>query len=514
MDALHIFDFITQYDFHTLWNFNIWFAIMWGSVFGMLIGALPGLGSSVGCALMIPLTYHMDARSAIIMLLSVFTSCAYGDSISSIVLGIPGGPAAVVTCWDGVAMTRQGKPGKALGISLYSSFVGGLFGCVVLIFLTGPLAVLAIKLADPELFLIGIIGLVSVATLGGEDPWRCFISILLGLAISVIGIDPFTGISRFAFGNIYLGDGISLIALLIGFYALTEVFEMCMGDMEVSYVTDTKNLNCKLTWKEFKEIIPCSLKAGLIGTIFGIVPGLGGGGASTVYSYMSAKRSDPHPEEFGHGSVRGLATAESANNGTVGGGMVPLLSLGIPSTATMAIIAGALMMQGIQPGPNLMKDDPNLVYTVYWGLIIATFVMFIIGRYTTSLYARILICPNYVLIAVIDIFLFFGAFVSRRFMIDMWTVVIAGFAGFLIRRLKFAPNAFVLAYVLSDLIENRFRRSMMLSRGSFSIFFTRPACLLLWVLLAYMIFAAIRFSKKGLGKQMKDAEKELGESLH
>jgi putative tricarboxylic transport membrane protein len=425
------------------------------------------------------------------MLTSLFMASCYGGSISSITLGIPGTPAAVATVFDGSAIAKKGTPGKALGYSLYASTVGGLFGCLVLMFLTGPLARLAIRLADPELLLIGLIGLISVASLGEDDPWKCIISLLLGLMVGVIGLDFYTGSTRYTFGNIYLGDGVSLIALLSGFYAINEILEMCMGDMSVSYVTDPKNLKCTLSWKEFKDIIPASLRAALVGVVFGIIPGLGGGPA-TFFSYTQAKRADREPETFGQGNPRGLAACEAANNAVVGGGLVPLLSLGIPGTPTIAIIAGALMMHGITPGPYLMRDNTHLVYTVYWGLLFATISMFFIGRYTTSFFARILIFPNYVLIPIIIILLIIGAYAGRFFHIDVWTAMAAGLLGFFMKRFNFSLSAFTLAYVLANLIELRFRRSMMLSRGSFMIFFNRPFCWVLWILVAYMVYISVK----------------------
>lgn len=477
--------------------------ILGGTIFGTLIGAMPGLGATVGCALLIPLTFSMDEVPALLLLVSLYMASQYGGSISSITLGIPGTPAAVVTVLDGSPIAKRGEPGRALGYSLAASTIGGLFGCVVLILATRPMAKLAVQLADPELFLIGILGLMSVIAIGAKDMLRCVIALLLGLLCGTVGSDFFTGAQRFTFGSAYLSDGINIVGLLAGFYALSEVFEMVTGDMTIRYVTDVKKVKCRAPWKEFKEVMPHVIKSSAIGTLFGVIPGLGGGSA-TWFAYGQAKRSAKHPELFGDGSVEGLSSAESANNAVVGGGLVPLLSLGIPGTSTAAIILGALVLQGIQPGPHLFDSKPDLVYSIYWGLLIATIMMFIVGRYATSLFARLLVCPNYVLVPIVITALLIGAYAARYFTIDIWIAIIAGAIVFFMKRLDFSLPAFTLAFVLAELIENRFRRSLLLSKGSFSIFFTRPICIVIWVLIVLMFVLSIRSSQKE--KDRKKAE--------
>ncbi|MDR1977826.1 MAG: tripartite tricarboxylate transporter permease [Synergistaceae bacterium] len=488
-------NFIINYNFSYLLNISAFLALFIGALLGMVIGALPGLGATIGCALLIPLTFRMDPKVAILALCSMYMSSCYGGSISSVLLGIPGTSGAVATVIDGFPMAKRGFPGKALGYSLYASTVGGLVGWLFLAFLTVPLSKIALNLADPELFVIGLIGLVSVSALGAVDPWKCVISLLLGLIVGVIGVDFYTGATRFTFNNISLGDGVSLVALFTGFYALSDMLDLCMGDLGAHSITDTKRLKCEISWAEFKNVFPVILKSGIIGTIFGIVPGLGGGPAS-FYSYSEAKRKDKEPETFGHGNPRGLSACESSNNAVVSGGMITLLTLGIPGTSTVAIISGALMMHGITPGPELMNSDSALVYTIFWGILLSIGVMFLLGKYTTSFCARILVYPNYVLIPIISILIVVGSYVGRFFMIDMWTAAIAGIFGFIMEKLNFSRNAFALSFVLAQLIEFRFRRSLMISRGDFLIFFNRPLCLILWVVFAYMIFYSIKAAKK------------------
>lgn len=483
------------FSFLQLLTFGNILAVVAGSLLGMMIGAMPGLGATVGCALVAPFTFTMDPVPATLILISLYMSAMYGGSISAIVLGVPGTPAAVATLLDGNPMAKAGFPGKALGYSLYSSTIGGFFGVFILTTMTGPLAKIAINLSDPELFLIGILGLLSIASLGVKDVYKCLQAVLLGLFIGTVGMDLFTSSYRFTFGNIYLADGISLIALVGGLFALAEVLELVMDDMGKRYVTDTKDLRCHVELKEFLKLKWTILKSSIIGTVFGIVPGLGASPA-TWFAYTQAKRESQDPDSFGKGNPHGIAAAESANNACVGGALVPMLSLGIPGSSTVAVIMSALIVHGIQPGPHLFESAPKLVYGVYWGLFAGTICMFIFGHFTTTLWARMLVCPNYVLIPIILITMMIGNYSARYFTIDVWMGLAAGAIIFFLKRIDFPLSAFTLSFVLAKLIEDRFRRSLMLSKGSLSIFFTRPFCLVIWALIILMIYISIKQSRK------------------
>ena len=498
-------DFFNTFDWSVLWNTTNLFYIALGSLFGIIVGAMPGLGANIGCALMIPLTYGLEAIPAILVLMSVYMGVMYGGSISAIALGIPGSPSAVVTVLDGNSMAKDGYPGKAMGYSLYSSTFGGFIGGIALVLVTSALAAVSLLLSDPELFLIGMLGLLSVASLGVTDIPKFLMSIVLGLFLGTIGMDMFTGTYRYTFGNIYLVDGINLAALMAGVYALGEVFEMVMEDLNRRYVTDLKNTRCHISLKEFLKVKWVLLKSSVIGVVFGVVPGLGAG-AATWFTYMQAKRDSKHPELFGKGSPEGLAAAESTNNAVVGGALAPMLALGIPGSSTVAIIAAAMMIHGLQPGINLFKERADLVYAIYVGIFIATIFMFIFGKYLTTLFARMLVCPNYILVPIVTIALMVGAYCARNYFTDVWIAIIAGAAVFFLKRLDFSISAFTLAFILASLIENHFRRSLMLSKGSASIFFTRPAALIIWVLIGWMIFVLIRQSNKN--KKKKGAKTE------
>lgn len=469
--------------------------VCFGTWFGMMIGALPGLGATVGCALLIPTTFSMDPIPAVLMLMGVYMGAMYGGSISSILLGVPGAPSAVVTLLDGNPMAKAGDPGRALGYSLYSSTVGGLIGGLVLLFMTDFLSILTIKLSDPELFLVGVLGLLSVATLGTNDVCKCLLSVLLGLFVGTVGMDLFTGSYRYTFGNLYLVDGIHIVPLLSGFYAFSEIFEMICGDLGARYVRDKRKLRCHVPLGEFLQVKWTVLKSSVIGVIFGIVPGLGASPA-TWFAYTQAKRDSADPDSFGKGNPHGLAAAESSNNAVVGGSLIPTLTLGVPGSPAAAVIASALIIHGLQPGPGLMKDSRDLVFAIYVGIFFSVLAMFVFGKFTTSLFARMLTCPAYILAPIIAIAVFIGSYAARYYMLDVWIAIICGVLIFFLKRLDFDLSAFTLAYVLAALIETRFRRSLMLSQGSLMIFINRPYCLVIWALIILMLISCIGYQRK------------------
>lgn len=483
--------FITNFDFSALFTFDCIFALLFGTVFGMVIGALPGLGSTVGIAICLPMTYAMGAQAAIVLLIALYMASNYGGSISAIVLGIPGQAAALATTFDGAPMAKKGDPGRALGISLWSSTIGGLIGCVVLMFLTVPLSSLTTKLTDPELFVIALFGLLSLSAMGTCDVPKTLTSIVFGLLLGTIGLDALTGAARYTLNQPLLYDGLQLVPILTGLFAVSEIFNMVMQDTKIRYVTDPSKLKTHITAQDKKTVLPSVLKSSAIGIIFGIVPGLGGNIAS-IFSYTEAKRTAKHPETFGTGEPVGIAAPESSNNACVAGALIPYLTIGIPGSPSIAVIASGLIMFGIQPGPTLMQDHPELVYGVFWGLLAATVLMYVCGRYLTSLFSRLLVIPNSILAPIVLFIALVGAYCTRNQLFDVWVAIFFGVIGFFINKLDYSVPAFSLAFVLAELVESRFRRSLIISHGDYSIFFNRPLCIVIWVLLLWMIISKIR----------------------
>jgi len=478
--------FIFEYDFSLLFSFGSLTAIVAGTFLGIVVGALPGLGPTVGCALLIPLTYTMSPIPAVLLLVSLYMAAEYGGSISSIVLGVPGTAAAVATILDGNTLAKQGFPGKALAYSLYSSSSGGLIGCVLLTTLTIPLMQITIKFSDPELFLIAMLGIVSIVTLGSEDVPKSVVSVAIGILLTSIGMDVLTGTQRYTFGSISLMDGVALVPVFTGLFALSEVLDMACGDLGHQTVKKRENLKVSLSLKEYRSVGKNIVQGAFIGTFAGIIPGMGASPAAWL-SYTNAKRVSKNPELFGKGSPEGISAPEAANNACVGGALVPLLTLGIPGSSTIAIISSALMMQGIQPGPNLLNQNLDLVHSVFLGLFLAVVLMFFVGKYLTTLFARLLVIPNYILATIIFTISFIGAYAARCSMMDVWIAIIAGVVGYFMKKLKFSTPGFVLAFVLGAMIEKNFRRSLMLSQGSYMIFVERPIALVFLILNVLMV---------------------------
>jgi putative tricarboxylic transport membrane protein len=487
---------IFGYDIMNLFTWGNLIAIIVGSFIGMLIGALPGLGATIAIVLLLPFTYSMEPLASILLLLSVYQSAEYGGSISSIILGIPGTPAAAATVLDGNALAKQSSPGKALAYSLYSSSVGGIFGGLVLIFLSVPLVKLALALSDPEFFLIAVIGLVAVAGLGSKDVTKSLISMVLGLMAGTVGMDVISGVTRFGMGRPELFEGFNLVALIVGIFAIPSVFDMISEEMKKRYVTDHKGLQTKLSLKEFKAVLKPIGIGSVIGSIVGIIPGMGAG-PSSWFAYSAAKSVSKSKSTFGKGNPEGIVAPETANNATVGGALVPLLSLGIPGSPVTAIIMGAFIIHGIQPGPKLFSTELDLVNGIFYGFLLTTVAMFFIGKFVTTGFSRVLTIPNPILIPMILAFSFVGTYAARYLFFDLWFVLIIGIVCYFLSKLDFSMPAMILAFVLSPMIEQSLRRSLILSDGSFTIFFTRfYSIILLLIILVIVVISIISRRKK------------------
>ena len=492
---------IFSFDFSTLFSLQAVFAIILGTVYGLFIGALPGLGATVGIALILPITYTLDPLPAILLLVAVYQAAEYGGSISSIVLGVPGTPAATATLLDGLPLARKGSPGKALGYSLTASTIGGLIGGLVLMTLTIPLVNIAIKFGDPEFFLLGTLGLILVAGLSSKDIPKSVLSILLGLLLGMIGIDGFTGSARFTFGSLTLLNGISMVAILIGMFAVSEVLFM-LAELRKRYVTEKKNLKTHITWKEFKYVFLSTIKGSFIGSFVGVLPGLGAGPASW-FAYTEAKRASKNPKEFGKGEPNGIAAPEAANNGAVGGALVPLLTLGIPGSPATAVILGAFLIQGIQLGPKVFESDPTLINGIFWGFLIVTIAMYVIGKYTTTLWAGMLTFPNHILAPIILFIALIGVYASSQNIFDVWIAVIAGCLAYFLKKLDFSLPSLILAFILGPIIETSYRRTVSMTNGDLTVFFTRPYSLAILAIIVVMVIAMI-FTNRRQKRQSKE----------
>jgi len=475
--------------------------ILFGVLWGILGGALPGITGSIAMALLLPLTYNMAPSVALMMLAGVYIGAMYGSSITAILIRTPGAPASAATVLDGYELHKQGRSGVALGISLYTGTVGGLFSVVVLIALAVPLANFALAFGPPEYFGLTVFGLAVISSLAGKSMVKGLISGVVGLILATVGMDPFSGIPRFTYGSEELLGGIDLIAAMIGLFAVSEVF--IQASEKGSWAKVDEAFASKLpSWAELKSTLRATTLGTIIGTIVGIMPGAGGTIAAFI-AYNEGKRWSKTPEKFGKGSLEGVAAPESANNAVTGGAMVPLLAFGIPGSNAAAIMLGALMLQGLRPGPMLFQNNPDIVYSLFVGMIVGNIFMLVTGYIFIKPCIKIVNISKPILMASIMALVTVGCYAINNNINDVWIALILGVFGYLMRKYDFSPSAMVLAMILGFMVETSLRRSLVISYGNISCFYTRPIALVLIVLalitLIFPIIRSIREDRKGIG---------------
>ena len=467
-----------------------------GVVVGIIVGVLPGLSPSIGVALMLPVTFGLDPISALVLLVSVYLSSNYGGSITAIAINTPGTPGAVATTFDGYELTKQGKPLYALMTSLTASTVGGLVGTIILILFSVPLARVALSFESYEYFALGVFGLTIISSLAGKSPLKGFIASALGLLLVTIGFDTELPFSRFTMGIAELSDGIEFIPALIGLFALGEIFySIEKGD----YLEKTKkakvDLSKTLPVGKLMKMKALMLKSSIIGTLVGTIPGAGGT-IATFIAYDNAKNSSKEPEKFGKGSLEGVAAPEAANNGSVGGALVPLLTLGIPGSASTAVLIGALMVHKLNPGPELFEKDPGLVYGIFISLFFANIVMFFLGLAGNKLWIKIISAPKSLLYPVILALSFIGSYFINNSIFDVGICISFGMLGWILKRGDFPTAPVVLGLILGKMIEENLRLSLV--KGNWTEFFTRPGSLIILSLAVVSFF--IPYFRKRLVK--------------
>ncbi len=458
------------FGFGTILGWQPLLVIVLGVVVGILVGAMPGLSPSTGVALLVPFSYTMSPALAIILLVSIYISSNYGGSITAVLINTPGTPAAAATAIDGYPLTLAGKAGKGLGMSLVASTVGGVFGVVILILFAVPLARLAITFHPADYFALAIFGLTTVGSLGTGNVLKALLAVMIGLLINTIGLDSISGVSRFTFGVDTLYDGFTLIPALIGLFALSVVFAAIekgkLGRKVVQRVSGGFPSGAEV-WKSRLTIT----RSSVLGTMIGVFPGAGATIASFI-SYGIAKRVSREPETFGKGSLDGVAASEAANSSSVGGALIPLLALGIPGSATDAVLIGALQLHDITPGPLLFETNPEIVYGIFAALFVANVVMLILGIYGVRFFAKIVEVPPAVLYPMIVVIALIGSFSVRNSFFDVGACFVFGLLGWLLKRYGYPVAPVVLGIVLGSLLEENFRRAVMMDGPT--VFFTQP----------------------------------------
>ncbi|MDQ0338198.1 putative tricarboxylic transport membrane protein [Caldalkalibacillus uzonensis] len=439
---------------------------------GFLGGALPGISGTMLVIILLPVTYGMDTISAFLMLTAIYAATVFSGMISAIMFRTPGTPEAVATVFDGYPMAKKGKAGEALGIAIFSSAAGGMIGTLILIFLTPVLSRFALSFSSPEYFALAILGLTVVASLSGGDIIKGFIGVCFGLFIATIGMDTLSGTPRFHFGTSNLMTGVELLSVLIGLFAISEILRRTREDQNLEETTGkikTRIFNSAI----IKKISTTIGRSSLLGTFIGILPGVGATTASML-SYSEAVRWSKHPQKFGTGVPEGIAAPESANNSAAMGALVPLLALGIPGSATTAVILGAFILHGLQPGPNLLIKESSLVYAIFVGLLLVNIMIIVFSKPFIALFTKIMRIPYTVLGPIIIILCMIGTYAVRNSLFDVWVMLLFGIIGFLLEKYRFPIATVILGVVLGPIAESEFRRGLQMAGGDYSVFFTRP----------------------------------------
>ncbi|MTI83146.1 MAG: C4-dicarboxylate ABC transporter permease [Firmicutes bacterium] len=457
-----------------------------GVGFGIIVGALPGLTATMAMALLVPFTFTMDAVPALMTLGGIYVGAIYGGCIAAILVNTPGTPSAIATTFDGFPLTKKGKAEHALVTAAFSSAVGGVIGAVVLLLLSPPLASIALKFGPPEYFWLSIFGLTIIATLASGSMLKGLIGGGIGLLLSQIGIAPLGGEMRFTFGLYQLQAGLSLIVVLIGFFCIPEVLSM----IEKKF-SQHDSINYKPQKGIAKGIISdlikkpiLLLRSAVIGAFVGIVPGAGGNIAGLV-SYNEAVRWSKKPKEFGKGNIDGVAASEAANNAEVGGSLVPLMTLGIPGAAPAAILLGALMLQGMRPGPELYINYGDITYTFLFSLIVANIVMGVMAFYGARHVAKLINLPVSYLAPMVVFMTVIGSYAIRNNITDVIIMILFGLVGYVTKKAGFHPGPIVLGLILGPIAENGLVQSMLMGKSAgsmFEVFFTRPLSIILIIL--------------------------------
>lgn len=451
--------------------------IIIGAFVGYLAGSLPGITSSVGVALLIPFTFGMNPAFGLIMLVAIYQSSLYGDSIPAILVNIPGTPAAVCVAIDGFELSKQGQSLKALSASLISSALGCLLSTIVTIFSSVSLAHFALRFGPPEYFALGILGLTVVGALSEANMLKGYIMAAVGLLITSIGLDPITAYPRYVI-TVYLMDGIEYVPALLGLFAISEVLAMFEKSKVLRRVTAEKTQGSIISLREIRGLGSNLLWSSLIGYIVGVIPGAGGVVGSFL-AYGEAKRRSKTPELFGKGALEGVVAADSANNAAAAGALVPTLSLGIPGSSTAAVLLGGLMVMGITPGPFLFRDHPEIVYSLFVSLIVGVPIMLLMGVAGIQLWVKAVQIPTKILGPVILGFSILGSYAISRNMSSVWITLIFGIAGYIAKKTGYPVAPMVLAMILGPMVERNFRRGLIMGGGSPLIFFTRPLTLII-----------------------------------
>ena len=484
-----------------------------GVFIGSVFAAIPGLTVILCIILFLPFTYQMTAIPGMMFLLGIYCAGGYGGSVSAILINTPGTPHAAATMLDGYPLNQKGRTKAALKIALYASTFGGIFSALMLLFLAPQVAKVAAMLGTAEYFLVCLFGLTIIAGISGDSLSKGVMAACLGLLVSCIGLDPIDGTQRFMFGQAFLAEGINVTCALIGLFSMSQV--LILAEKKIKQRAKAAKFSDKITLsgKEIKRITPTILRSWVIGNLIGILPGAGASIACFL-GYNTSRQFSHHKEEFGKGSIEGVAGSEAANNAVTGGSLIPMLTLGIPGESVTAVLMGGLIIQGLQPGPELFTRYAPMTYTFFAGFVLVQFFMLGIGLLGCRGFAQISRLSDAILIPSVAVLCVVGSFAIHKNFFDVVIMMIFGVLGYLVRKFDLNPAAIVLALILGPIGENGLRRSLRLSGGSPAILFSTPLC---WVLIALCVFGVCspifmnRMEKKAVENAGGDIPNETGD---
>jgi len=465
------------------------FACFMGVFIGTLIGVLPGIGPVATMSILLPVSFKMPATSAIIMMAGIFYGAMYGGSTTSILVNIPGEAASVVTCLDGYQMARKGRAGPALGISAFGSFIAGTLGVLGIMILAPPLAAFAIQFGPPEIFGILILSFTMVTYLAGRSKLKAVAMAIVGLILGTVGLDPIVVTPRFTYGSVTLMDGLGLAPLVMGLFGVSEVFfNIEQRVKQEIFKTDIKGLfPNKQDWKD--SAMPIT-RGSVLGFFLGILPGMGAI-LPTFFSYGLEKRLSKHPEKFGTGVIEGVAAPEAANNAATAGCMVPLLTLGIPPNVVMAVLIGAFLTHGVQPGPLLVKEHPEIFWGVITSMYTGNFMLLLLNLPLIGLWVKLLKVPYGILFPLILLFCLIGVYSVANNSWDIVVMLAFAVLGYLMKKFGYEPAPLILAFVLGRMAEESVRQSLVLSRGDLLVFFKHPISCIAMIIALVLIFSPL-----------------------
>ena len=470
---------VLQQSLVLLFHWSNLLALTAGTILGLTVGAIPGMQGSMVVAIGLPVTFFLPAETGILLLLGIYKGANFGGSIPAILINTPGTIAAVATTFDGFPLTNQGKAGKALKMALYSSTIGDAFSDVITLLVAVHIARIALRFGPFEYFGLLFFTYIIIAVVSRGSTVKGLLAAALGLAFSTIGTDPIQGVPRFTFGYSNLQGGINLVAFLMGLYALSQIIVEVEGMIasgratKATYTPSPNPDDNRVTFKEFKDCFPTIVKSGCIGTILGALPGIGPAISSFV-CYGEAKRSTKDPDKFGRGALEGVAAAEGGNSSVCGANLIPLLTLGIPGDMVAAVLLGAFMIHGMQPGPLLFKESGVIVYAILLGMILIDVVMFIFGQLFIKVLIAAVSVSKAVLYPIVLVLCVAGMYAYNSDMFDVQAMLFMGVVGYVLRKLGFPLAPMAIGFVLGSMTEEKMRQALILGRGNPLIFFSHP----------------------------------------